>query len=754
MILRNFLFVVIALILVVGCSSSDTVEEQDIGIEDAPPSDLSNSDIKGDIFISDVASDTTADILEDVASKECLNDKDCSGTKKKCLLSKNICVECVYNSDCPVDYSCDKNQCTFSTASCNTDGECEKGKICESNKCQTGCRSIRDCPEKMFCDTSIEPFGECVQCLKQEDCQENYNCVNGQCIFYCTSDKECNGQYCNLTTHKCVDCLQDGNCPIKTICDSTNKCVEGCRSSRDCTPLLCDTNKGDNGKCVECLKNEDCGDQNKVCNDGICEFRCSKDEDCYGQRCDTNSGICVECLLKSDCNLGFICIGEKCVSGCEDQRDCPPSQSICKPELGQNGACVACDKDEDCQSSEKCVQNNCLKVCKTDNDCIAGYCDSVSGKCVECLKSDQCMINMICENMKCIPGCSKDKPCYGNYKCDLSVTPGRCVECMSNNDCLPNGECLNNTCKYPGKQCGESCQDTSECATGLKCGILLQQCLIACQDNNGCYNGDCLNLGNGGVCLTCAPAKCDPECKNDEECIDGKCVKKCFPPCDFGYTCNNGYCETLASECNPTCQKDYFCYNASCRKYEYGSCPAGMLYISETKSCIDQFEASKKSGEIGSDDGTGTTAIVQSVNGVKPLVNVTYYQAKKMCENSGKRLCKSDEFFAACDGISNYIYPYGNTYIANACNTNSSATSAAPTGNYIKCVSYYGVVDMSGNVWEWTDTTYSVTGRAILGGSYASSPENTTCKSDLNAINNQTLPLTEKRDTLGFRCCK
>ncbi len=745
-------FIVLFLFLATGCSESGVVGEQDSSGTDTIASDIISSDARQDVQYGDSVSDT----LPDGELRECMSDKDCVSPYKKCNMAKNICVECLYNSDCLTDYICDNNSCKKATTECETDGECEKGKICEGGKCQTGCRSVRDCPEKMLCDLSKQPFGECVQCIKKEDCQENFNCINGQCVFYCTDNNDCNGRFCNLTTHKCVDCLKDGDCPLKTICDSLNRCVEGCRSSRDCTPLLCDTSKGENGKCVECLKNEDCQDINKVCNDGVCVFRCDGDEDCTGQKCDKTSGICVDCLIKSDCKLGFICINKVCVTGCEDTRDCPPDLPVCKTDIGEHGSCVMCDNDEDCGSSEKCVQNSCVKVCKSDNDCVAGFCDLVSGKCVECLKDSQCMINMVCVNRSCTPGCSKDKPCAGTYKCDLSVTPGRCVECLEKSDCLADGECIDNKCKYPGKQCGEACKETKECATGLKCSFLFQQCLPECIDNTQCPNQDCINFGAGGTCMSCGPPKCDPECKQDEECVNGKCIRKCFPPCDFGYICNNGYCEAAQTGCNPPCQKDSFCYDGSCMKYNYGTCPVGMLYITETNSCIDQFEASLKSGDIGKDDGTTTTAIVQSVNGAKPLVYVTYYQAKKMCENSGKRLCKATEFTQACDGLLNFVYPYGNTYDAAACNTgNSSAPEAALCGSFVRCISVYGVVDMSGNVWEWTDSMYSSSGdRMIMGGSFVSAAENTACKSELNAVTGQPLPLTEKRNTLGFRCCK
>src|SRR5271165_5185600 len=47
----------------------------------------------------------------------------------------------------------------------------------------------------------------------------------------------------------------------------------------------------------------------------------------------------------------------------------------------------------------------------------------------------------------------------------------------------------------------------------------------------------------------------------------------------------------------------------------------------------------------------------------KPTTQLDWYQAKKLCETEGKRLCTTHEFTQACRGRENKPYPYGNGYV-------------------------------------------------------------------------------------------
>lgn len=166
----------------------------------------------------------------------------------------------------------------------------------------------------------------------------------------------------------------------------------------------------------------------------------------------------------------------------------------------------------------------------------------------------------------------------------------------------------------------------------------------------------------------------------------------------------------------------------------HGLCPHDMALVG--KSCVDKYEASLV--EIH-EDGTETDFSpheapnghrVRAVSrpGVVPQAHISMVEAKRACGASNKRLCRADEWKAACMGPSKARYPYGNARVANACvDTNrtspmivlyhgdrSGHTMNDPRANQLRntvektgaaenCTNDFGVHDMVGNVHEWTD---------------------------------------------------
>ncbi|NMB74546.1 MAG: formylglycine-generating enzyme family protein [Myxococcales bacterium] len=682
----------------------------------------------------------------------CESDEDC--TPQLCDTRTGGCVECLSDRHCPTDFVCQDGQCKPKQGlPCETDADCNLGELCIDKACVVGCRSSRDCPQGLLCDSARGDHGQCVQCLSAEDCPLGLRCADGQCQFFCSSDADCPGRYCDPQSERCVDCLETDHCALGNICYQ-NSCVAGCNTSRDCPGgLLCDPALDEHGRCVECLQDGDC-DTGQGCRGGTCVALCATDDDCAGLHCEVVSGLCVECLIPDHCALGFVCDAQHaCVPGCRTARDCPANQK-CAVDLGPNGTCVDCLEDADCPAG-KCIQYQCQDSCRSDSDCVIGYCQLSSGRCLECLQDGQCAAGKLCFDGFCARGCRRSEDCVPPLQCDTSFSPGQCVQCLSDVDCS-GGTCEAGFCRYPGKQCGESCSaGSSECAQGLFCGVFFGTCLPQCATDADCLGGMCVILyGSLGVCLTCPALPCYPPCAPDEECQAQQCVGRCFPPCDFGTVCDDGSCLPADTGCSPPCEESQFCYGASCQPLETDSCPAGMIYLAERRVCVDRFEASLRSGSLGNADGTGTTAMAVSIAGREPISMVTYYQAKQICLNSGKRLCTAPEWSAACAGTGNLAYPYGQSYVEGYCNSNTQESSARLCGSFVHCISPTGAVDMSGNVWEWTDTQYSsVSDRKVLGGGFGSTPENSTCTTDLNAINGAALPLTEARASLGFRCC-
>lgn len=94
-----------------------------------------------------------------------------------------------------------------------------------------------------------------------------------------------------------------------------------------------------------------------------------------------------------------------------------------------------------------------------------------------------------------------------------------------------------------------------------------------------------------------------------------------------------------------------------------------------------------------------------------PVMTVTYRGAEAYCQSIGARLPTEFEWeVAARGGLEDALYPWGNeppegrAHFAQEWRQINTPAPTIPVGSYPP--NAYGLYDMSGSVWEWTQTLY------------------------------------------------
>jgi formylglycine-generating enzyme required for sulfatase activity len=90
-----------------------------------------------------------------------------------------------------------------------------------------------------------------------------------------------------------------------------------------------------------------------------------------------------------------------------------------------------------------------------------------------------------------------------------------------------------------------------------------------------------------------------------------------------------------------------------------------------------------------------------------PVTYLGQHQAEAYAKWRGGRLCREEEWEKAARGTDKRIYPYGNDYDPSLANIDYLHDGLTPVGTFPGGASPYGVMDMMGNVYEWTAAHYS-----------------------------------------------
>jgi formylglycine-generating enzyme required for sulfatase activity len=144
----------------------------------------------------------------------------------------------------------------------------------------------------------------------------------------------------------------------------------------------------------------------------------------------------------------------------------------------------------------------------------------------------------------------------------------------------------------------------------------------------------------------------------------------------------------------------------------------GDYWIYGTKVTNTQFKFCFDAGYCTSPDETDDPIFGDPLHGNEPVVGVTYDQAAAYCSFVHARLPTEAEWEKAARGPDGNVYPWGNDKpTCNLLNFGKCVGDLTSVTKYPSGKSYYGVLDMDGNTFEWVADWYDAN-------YYAASPSN------------------------------
>jgi formylglycine-generating enzyme required for sulfatase activity len=182
-------------------------------------------------------------------------------------------------------------------------------------------------------------------------------------------------------------------------------------------------------------------------------------------------------------------------------------------------------------------------------------------------------------------------------------------------------------------------------------------------------------------------------------------------------------------------------------------------WIGKTEVTFAQYDAFCQETGLAKpqDEGWG--------RGERPVINVSWMEAKKFCawleKKTGVAFRLPTE--AEWERAARDRYPWGNTPPANnLANFGKAIMKTNTVGSYPEGASYYGVMDLAGNVWEWLADWYAAdyynnsaennpqgpengTEKVVRGGSWAHGAEL------IRSANRSQENPNSRRNILGFR---
>ena len=514
-------------------------------------------------------------LVEDDFMTPCSTDAQCVGGT--CDLSAGVCAP-----SCDDNAQCLSGACNAVTGVCNvidrcgnslveTAEGCDDGNVASNDGCNSSCR-IEDglgtclldddcasnscdpltniCDPNTLCgDGNIDTaFGESCDdgdAMGGDGCSEN--CLIEDNEGPCTTNNQCLGGICDLTSNTCESAQVCGN----GLVEVGEGCDDGAVVSGDGCSSVC------------LVEN----------NNGVC----SSDSDCASNICDLATGVCG---VNPNCGNGILetSFGE----ACDDSNT-----------LGADGCSETCLIEDDfstpCSQNEQCISGTCdlttgqcAPSCNDNAQCQSGVCNSLTGV---CNTADTCGNSMIetgegCDDGNILPNDSCSAACLIE---DSSGTCDSDSDCASNSCDISTGVCeVNPNCGNGTLETalGEACDDSnSSGGDGCSEFCLIEDNQGTCSSNQQCQSGVCnTSTGTCDNSLVCGNSVLE----SGEACDDGNflpgdgCSASCliednFTPCGSDSDCQSNSCNVATRTCNP----NVLCGNGTIDALSGESCDDG-----------------------------------------------------------------------------------------------------------------------------------------------------------------------------------
>jgi hypothetical protein len=270
------------------------------------------------------------------------------------------CVGCTTNLECK--YPAGQGYCAQTTGQCSN--TCDPDGAYGANGCTVAtapfCKPVAgtsafacaacaagDCTNGTFCATTGAQAGACVGCRMNADCNPNGLApVCDQTSFTCRARTMADCAATPATpvidsTGKCVQCINDVQCPTGQHCSPTKQTCGQCADSATC-PLNAPTCNTNTGTCEA------------SCTDAVCALSHSP-----ATLCDTVTKACMECKTSPQAPVALTC---------------PPERPLCSSV----NTCVKCGDIP----GDPSVANNACYLRTTGSTCLRT--GNNAGKCGVC----------------------------------------------------------------------------------------------------------------------------------------------------------------------------------------------------------------------------------------------------------------------------------------------------------------------------------------------------------------------------------